>query len=461
MFRLLSAACFVSYALLSSLSSVHAAPHSLEGAQGGQSITATEFAQDATVDIWQLFLEAELEDPRVLAAMARSEGGQWRKRESLGQMFPQISAGSSLSRSLQETEINRQYYNGERYSLSLSQVLYDPEVWNTYKRYSELAKQQAAEYAVTQEEATIDLIERYFIALAADDELELVSAELRATQRNLERVNSLYARQMSVITDVLEVSARVDALKAAQIGARNAVELSREGLSELVGRPITERLKRIGPSAQFTAPRHSREYWVKQAELSSPVLQVRRSALNAAQAALRQAKGGHMPKVSANLSGQRSDIGFENSASPRTDTYVATLSIQVPIYSGGSTGARVYAGYADLTAAEHELEQARRQVVREARSAFYDAEAGVSKISASDTALVSATKAREAAERAFGFGVMNAVDVLNTIKEEYGARRKLLQSQYDFIMSSLVLRRWSGTLVRDDVRQVNDWLDAN
>ena len=168
-----------------------------------------------------------------------------------------------------------------------------------------------------------------------------------------------------------------------------------------------------------------------------------------------------MPKVSASLSGQRSDIGFENSASPQTDTYVATLSIQVPIYSGGSTGARVYARYADLTAAEHELEQARRQVVRETRSAFYDTEAGISKISASDTALVSATKAREAAERAFGFGVMNAVDVLNTIKEEYGARRKLLQSQYDFIMSSLVLRRWSGTLVRDDVRQVNDWLDAN
>ena len=415
-------------------------------------------ALGTSVDIWQLFQEAELEDPRVLAAKARSDGGGWRKRESFGQLLPQLSAISTFNRTFQETAFSEQYYNGERYSLSLSQILYDPEVWHSYKRYSELAKQQNAEYAITQEEATIDLLERYFVALAADDELELVSAELRATQRNLERVNSLYARQLALVTDVLEISARVDTLKAVQISASNAVELSREALSELIGRPLTERLKRIDPKAQFSLPEHGREYWVQQAEQGSPVLQARRSAVDAAHAALKQAKGGHMPKLSVSLNGQRSDIGFENSASPRTDTYVASLAVQVPIYSGGATSARVYAGYSELMAAEHELEQVRRQVARETRSAFYDTEAGINKIAASTKALASSAKAREAAERAFGFGVMNAVDVLNTIKEEYAARRQLLQSQYDFIMSSLVLRRWSGTLVRDDVRQVNQWL---
>lgn len=412
------------------------------------------------VDLWQLFQEAELEDPRVLAAHARSESSDWRKREAFGQLLPQLNAGGTLNRTLQDTEINRQLYNGERYSLSLSQVLYDPQVWHNYRRFSELAKQQHSEFAVTQEEATLDLIERYFVALAAEDELELVQAELRTTERNLERVNSLYARQMALITDVLEISARVDSLKSTQISARNAVESGREALSELVGRQITERLKRINTSAQFAMPEQGREFWVEQALTSSPVLAARQSAVAVAQAALRQAKGGHSPKMTLALSGQRSDIGYENALSPRTDTYVASVGVQLPLYSGGSTNAAVKAGYSELMAAEHELERAKRQVIRETRSAFYDSEAGISKVSASRKALQSASKAREAAERAFGFGVMNAVDVLNTIQEEYAARRALLQAQYDFLMSSLVLRRWSGTLVRDDVRKANEWLSA-
>lgn len=458
MLRFLSVTCLLGCVALQNAVAAQGLP-----SLGAESIApaasvAPSPANRVSVDMWQLFQEAELEDPRVLAARSRNEGGEWRKRESFGQLLPQISAVSTLNRTFQETTKREDYYNGERYALSLNQVIYDPEIWRSYRRYSELAKQQNAEYAVTQEEATIDLIERYFVALAADDELELVSAELRATQRNLDRVNSLYTRQLALVTDVLEVSARVDALKAAEIGASNAVELSREALSELVGRQLTERLKRIDSQAQFSLPEHGREYWVKQAEQASPVLQARRSAVDAAHEALKQAKGGHMPKLSVSLSGQRSDIGYENSASPRTDTYVASFAVQVPIYSGGSTNARVYASHTELMTAEHELEQARRQVVRETRSAFYDTEAGINKISASGKALASSAKAREAAEQAFGFGVMNAVDVLNTIKEEYAARRQLLQSQYDFIMSSLVLRRWSGTLVRDDVRKVNEWL---
>ncbi|MBK3866907.1 TolC family outer membrane protein [Pseudomonas stutzeri] len=414
--------------------------------------------EERVVDLWQLFQEAELQDPRVLAGRALLEGGKWRKREAFGQLLPQLSASSTLNRTAQENDMTRQAYNGERYALTLSQVIYDSQAWNNYRRYSELAVQQQAEFAVTQEEATLDLIERYFTALAAEDELALLSAELRATERSLARVDSLYKRQLATITDVLEISARVDSLKAGEIEARNAVEVGREALSEIVGREIVGRLKRVDQQAVFLPPEHDREYWVRQAISENPIIEARSRAVAAAQAAMQQASGGYRPKVSLSLSGQRSDIGYENSQAQITDTYVVSLGVQVPLYSGGSTRARVSASASDLIVAEQELEQAKRQVVRETRSAFYDAQAGVSKIAAARKAMKSSTKAREAAEHAFGYGVMNAVDVLNSIKEEYAARRAMLQSQYDFILSSLLLRRWSGSLVRNDVRTVNEWL---
>ena len=204
--------------------------------------TPSTAQESAAVDLWQLFQEARSADPRILAAQAKSRSGAWSQREAFGQLLPQMAATNSFSRTLSETEFAETYYNGERYAVGLSQVLYNPEAWHNYKRFSALAGQQAAESQNVLEEAGIDLVERYFTALAAEDERDLVAAELRATQGNRQRVDSLFQRQMAMVTDVLEISARVDALKATLIKADTEVAVSREALSELVGRPVSERL---------------------------------------------------------------------------------------------------------------------------------------------------------------------------------------------------------------------------
>ena len=423
-------------------------------------------ADGAAVDLWQLFQEAQAADPRILAAQAKSRSAAWTEREAFGQMLPQVGLSGTYNRTFSDTESfgsfdgSQDYYNGERYALGLRQVLYDPAAWQSYRRFSALAGQQEAEARNTLEQASVDLVERYFAALAAEDVLALVRAELHATQRNQERVQSLFQRQLAMITDVLEISARVDSLKADEIEAANQVTVSREALAELVGRPVGERLRRLGPRPAFTLPPHDSEHWVQTALTSNPALLAQKQAVDAAQASVREARAGHLPTVSLNLSGQRSDIGYENSRNPRTDTYVASVGVQVPIYSGGSTSARTSSMYEQLMAAEHTYEAARRQLVRETREAYYGAETSLGRIVAGRTAQTSAEKARQAAERAFELGVMNAVDVLDSVKEEYRARRDLLKAQYDFITNLLVLHRWSGTLVDEDIRRANEWLVA-
>ncbi|NER59035.1 TolC family protein, partial [Pseudomonas sp. MAFF212428] len=172
----------------------------------------------------------------------------------------------------------------------------------------------------------------------------------------------------------------------------------------------------------------------------------------------REARAGHLPKVSLNLTGQRSDIGYENSLTPRTDTYVASINVQLPLYSGGSTRARAEAMREQLRAAEYDYEAARRQLLRETREAFYAVHTSQARMVAARPALVSAQKARQAAERALGYGVIDAVQVLDTVEAEYRAHRDLLKSRYDFVMSVLALRRWSGSLLDSDVRMASAWL---
>lgn len=420
----------------------------------GKSVSASEYS----ADLIQLYRESRLEDPRVLAAYARSQAGVARQREALGGLLPKVTASSSLNRTSYESEVMHDAYDSERYALTLSQHIYNKPAWENYQKFKSLARQGEFESVDAQAEATVDLAQRYFVALASDDELDLVMAERRATQKNLDRVNALYTKQMAMITDVLDLKARVDALAAQEVEARNQVRLSREELSEIVGRPVQERLKRIRDDIELRVPDESLDVWVERAIASNPALKAREKALDAASAALREGKGGHYPSLSLNLSGQRSDVGYDNTATPRSDSYVASVGVQVPIYSGGSTSARVQALYNDQLSSEQELEAIRRQVVKETTSAYLTASSSVEKIRASHNALVSAEQSRIAAEKGFQYGVVNAVDVLASVQSEYTARRDLLKAQYDFITNLLVLNRWAGNLSEQSIENVNVWL---
>lgn len=420
---------------------------------------AAESTANAThLDLWQLYQQARDADPRILKAAAETRSGAGFKREAYGQLLPQVYASSGLNRSQREDDLQQTQYNGQSYALGINQVLYAPQVWQNYKKFSALAEQFVADQQSTEIEAAIDLIERYFGVLAAEDQLALIVAEQQATQGNLKRVEALFKRKMARITDVLEISARLDSLQAARIEAQNQVELSREAIAELVGRPITRPLKRIGSHFRFSLPEHTQTYWLNSAEQFNPALKARSLGISAAQAAVKEAKAQHLPSIGLNLSAQRSDIGYEGALAPRSDLYVASLGIQLPLYSGGSTNARISALHGKSEAAEQDYEILRRQIIRETRTAYLNVESAVARIKATNKALQSAQKSRVAAERAFAYGVLNAADVLDSVQQEFSAKRDMLKSQYSYLTGVLVLRRWGGRLTENDVREVNGWL---
>ena len=415
-------------------------------------------ASTFSTDLMQLYREARLEDPRVLASYSKAKAGQEHQREAFGALLPQISLNAGTNRIHQENDLVQQSYDSENYSLVLRQYLYNKTAWENYQKFKSLAKQSESEALETQAEATVELAQRYFAALAAEDELELVRAERQTTQKSLDRVNALYEKQMAMITDQLDLKARVDLLAAQELDARNQASISREALAEIVGRPVKEKLNRIRDDVQLRVSAQSLENWVREGMALNPALKANESGVEAAGAALRSGKGGHYPTLSLTLSAQQTNEGYNNSLAPRTDSYVAGIGVQVPLYSGGSTSARVRGLYQDQITAEQQLESVQRRVVKEITSAYLTANSSAEKISASRNALASAQLSRVAAEKALTYGMVNAVDVLTSVRNEFRARRDLLKTQYDFITNVLTLNRWAGKPPAEGVENVNAWL---
>ncbi|MCP1445190.1 outer membrane protein [Pseudomonas sp. GGS8] len=415
-------------------------------------------ASTYSTDLMQLYREARLEDPRVLASYARVKAGEEHQREALGSLLPQVALNAGQNRIHQESDLVQRSYDSEIYSLSLRQYLYNKAAWENYQRFKSLAKQTESEAQEAQAEATVDLAQRYFAALAAEDELELVRAERQTTQKSLDRVNALYEKQLALITDQLDLKARVDLLAAQELDAQNQASITREALAEIVGRPVKEKLNRIRDDVQLQVSTQSLETWVREGVAQNPALKANESGVEAAGAALRGGKGGHYPTVSLSLSAQQTNEGYNNSLAPRTDSYVAGIGVQVPLYSGGSTSARVRGLYQDQIVAEQQLEAVQRQVVKEITTAYLTANSSAEKISASRHALASAQLSRVAAEKGLSYGMVNAVDVLTSVRNEFRARRDLLKTQYDFVTNVFTLNRWAGKPPVESVENVNAWL---
>jgi outer membrane protein len=84
---------------------------------------------------------------------------------------------------------------------------------------------------------------------------------------------------------------------------------------------------------------------------------------------------------------------------------------------------------------------------------------GISQIRALEQAVISSDVALEATRAGFEVGTRTAVDVVQSERAAFLARRDLARARYDYIINSLNLKRAAGILTAEDISQVNEWLE--
>ena len=99
-----------------------------------QGVSASTF----TTDLMQLYREARLQDPRILASRARAQAGQEYQREAMGTLLPQVSLNAGVNRIHQENELVQQSFDSEVYSLVLRQYLYNKSTWENYQKFKSM-----------------------------------------------------------------------------------------------------------------------------------------------------------------------------------------------------------------------------------------------------------------------------------------------------------------------------------
>lgn len=427
-------------------------------------------------DLLTIYQQALESDPTAKAAEIKVEIGSAQKGQALGQMLPQINATGTWSANNQRLlgapanssttpptpafPTSTSNYPGTRYYLSLSQTLLDfGKFWN-WRRAQEIENQYSSENIEAQQTLIFNVVEKYFDVLDAEDQLYFLQAEKETTIGQLKQVQKQYAKQLVLITDLYEVEARLDKIKADEIEAETALVTAKESLKELTNStPVA--LYKLRDEIDYKKLEGALDDWIEVAKSENPALAAQSSAIAAAGNDVAAQKAKFMPVVDLQLNYYSSNTGFQGVNLGRNiETQVAAINVNVPLFTGGTTTNQMYEAQHKLTISKYENETKVRALIKETSDSFLSSNASVRRISATRKALESAIKSREAMESGFGYGVQTIFDVLNAQQGEFQARRDLAQAKYAYIKNKMRFLRAIGLISEENMVEVNNWLQA-
>jgi len=405
----------------------------------------------------QTYQQALQGDPIIKQAKANRDAQFEAINQTRAVLLPQISGSISLGNNAQSFSNDGKGWQtgnwGGDATISLTQKIYSQGSWLNLSLSEKLASQSDAQLAQAQQGLIMRVANAYFDILKAQDDLSFIQAEKRAIERQHEQTKQRFEVGLTNITDLHEAKAQLDLSSANEISALNTVENSVEALREITGLQ-PESLDALNTqlfSPSLPTPNNTND-WVKLAQENNLELLNQRLSVDIAKQQIDLAKSGHMPTLSLGAS-----VGHNYNQDLPTpdDSANIALTLNVPIYSGGATTSQTKQASFGYVASSLALEQNHRAVVRNIRSSYNNVRASISSIGALSQAATSADSALQATDAGFQVGTRTIVDVLNSTRQVYNAKKQLSSARYSYILSILSLKETAGTLTERDLQQIS------
>lgn len=423
----------------------------------GQSAQAMDL-----IHTYQLALDR---DPTLRAARAARDARLEVVPQARALLLPNIGLSASETRTHEElvskgTSIiptRTSTYNTERYSIDLTQPLFNYERFVTLAQADSQAAQAQADYLVAEQDLIVRVAEAYFNVLAAQDNLRFAKSELDAIGRQLDQAKERFDVGLIAITDVHEAQARYDLAVSQKIDAEDQLDSARDALREITG-PLNEPVNPLTGELDLRRPTpEDVKAWVDQALEGNLNLVSLQAAVESAHQEIKRQRAGHFPTLDLVASHGKTDIGGGSFGGRETTDSAIGIQAQLPLFQGGLVNSQTRQARYRFTEAQENLDQARRQTERQTRDAYRGVVSGIAQVKALEQALTSTETALEAAETGFEVGTRTIVDVLNAQRERFRAERDLYRSRYDYLLSILRLQQAIGNLDPSDLKDINHW----
>jgi outer membrane protein len=180
--------------------------------------------------------------------------------------------------------------------------------------------------------------------------------------------------------------------------------------------------------------------------------------MDAVRSQVKSARAEHWPVLSLEASKTYSDQGYDNRLNPSYNVGTIGLRLTIPLYAGGRVTATEREANARFEIARETLEGARREVERDARTAYLTTESSYARIGSTNAEVQALEKTLQAQQKSHEMGVSTVVDVLNAQRLLLKSRSEQSRARYDYIRGLTTLRVHAGTLSQQDIVEMDGWM---
>jgi len=413
-------------------------------------------------DLLQVYELAQKNDPLTAAAAATLDAARESKPIARSQLLPNISLSGDL------TYLNRDIRNSPDGSsnndftrrdagFNVTQPLYRRDRYLQLGQADSQIAQADADYVSALQDLSARVVQAYIDVLGAQDNLGFALSETKAIARELDQAKQRFEVGLIAITGVHEAQARYDQARADDINASNLLGNAWEALREIVGPEAPQKIAGLVEEIPlFVPPPEDPDAWSETAIRNNPDVESARQAADVARQEIEVQRSGHYPTL--DLVGT---YDFERSGAPNgIDLNVGALGLQlaVPLYTGGGVSALTRQARFNYQTAQEVLDQQLRAVDRRVRDAYRGVETGIHRVKALLATTISAQSALDATTAGFDVGTRTLVDVLNSQRDLFDAKRNHARARYDYILSHVDLKQAAGMLEVEDLAKINVFL---
>ena len=423
----------------------------------------------SAADLVSIYREAQSADAVYASARASYVAGQEKLPQGLSGLLPAVTVSANTQYNDRDLQFRgptaatsgTSRFDFNSLNVTATQPLFRFQNWITYEQAKHQVSQAEATFLQAAQDLIVRVAQAYFDVLLAGNNVSLAAAQKAAFAEQLAQAKRNFEVGTATITDANDAQARHDLAVSQEITAQNDLEIKKQTLQQIIGRLPPELAKLSARFAPALPTPNSMDAWVEQATLSSLQVRIAQATLDIASQDVSKNRSGHLPTLDAvasyNDTGQGS--GIQGGAGFDSTTKFIGLQLALPLYQGGLINSKVREALANQDKARQDLENTRRTVALNTRSAFLGVTNGVAQIKALEAALVSSQSSLDSTKLGQEVGVRTQVDVLNATQQLIGTRRDYAQAIYTYAINVLKLKAAAGTLTADDLAYVNQWLE--
>ena len=382
--------------------------------------------------------------PQITITQAQLKEASAKYKEINANYFPKFSIGTSYSRLDYAPQFKVRYLgdslNDYQTSLYLKQLIYDG---GKTGRLKEWARKNIAVEEENLRDARRDLIHSvtraYYNLIFAKNMVKVKQEAVRQIEAHVDVANAMFTSGKVPKVDVLRAEVQLANVQQELSKAQNALQIASAQLNDLIGLDIDTPIA-IDTQIGFEETKKDLQSYMESALESNPQLRRVKESIAATEAKIKAERAAYWPNINF-----KADYGYEwGDWPPKENVWHIGLAIDIPLWDGGITKARVNQAKATLERLKATEKLLAKQITLQVQKAYLSLKEAESRVSVTAKSVEQAKESRRIVEGSYKLGTGISRDVIDAQVALTQAQTNDIQALIDVQLAKADLERAVG-----------------